>query len=239
LAKAAELAKCDKLTGARLSIASITGLRLELPPGIVKAMSNPATSAPVGTKRPPLDRRSRVLIGLALVIGVFVTTLGILRGVGLIRPFSVPTGAMAPAIVRGDHMVMERITFLTRKPRRGDIAVFKTDNIEQLPPATIYLKRIAGEPGEHLRISEGKLYINDKHVPLRNALGEIAYDLPLRAARMASNLDVTVPLGQYYVLGDNSSNSSDSRFWGCVPAENIIGRIGFRYWPPQRVGRVK
>jgi len=146
---------------------------------------------------------------------------------------------MAPTIDRGDHVLMEGLTFLARKPRRGDIAVFKTDNIAQLPPATIYMKRIAGEPGDHVRISEGKLFINDKHVPLKNSHGEIAYDLPPGAESMAIETDLTIPDGQYYMLGDNSKNSSDSRFWGCVPAENLMGRIVFRYWPPQRTGRVK
>jgi signal peptidase I len=146
---------------------------------------------------------------------------------------------MTPTVSPGDHVLMEGLTFLARKPRRGDVAVFKTDGIARLPAATIYVKRIVGEPGDRLRISDGKLYINDKHVALSNAAGEIAYPLPVGAESMASQTDVTVPDGQYYVLGDNSSNSSDSRFWGCVPAKNIMGRIAFCYWPPRKAGVVR
>jgi signal peptidase I len=146
---------------------------------------------------------------------------------------------MTPAVSAGDHIMMEGITFLSRQPRRGDIVVFKTDGIATLPPATIYLKRVAGEPGDHVRISGGKLFVNDKQVSLSNAIGEIAYDLPPSAATFSPQTDVTVPSGYYYVLGDNSTNSFDSRFWGSVPRGNIIGRVSFCYWPPERVGGVK
>ena len=131
------------------------------------------------------------------------------------------------------------MTFLARKPRRGDIIVFKSDGIASLPSATFYLKRVTGEPSDHVRISEGKLFVNDKQVALRNATGEIAYDLPPHVETFSLKTDVTVPAGCYFVLGDNSTNSLDSRFWGSLPRENIIGRILFCYWPPQKVGGVK
>ncbi len=146
---------------------------------------------------------------------------------------------MNPTLSAGDRVLMEGFSFLVRKPRRGDIAVFKSDGITSLPAATIHLKRIAGEPGDRVRISEGKLYINEKHVALSSSAGEIAYLLPTGMERLATMTDVTVPDGQYYVLGDNAANSSDSRFWGFVSANNIMGRITFRYWPPQRAGEVK
>lgn len=201
---------------------------------------NAATPPPLSRpQRTPLDRRSKLLIGLALIPAVFVGALILLRILGLVRPFSVPTGAMTPAVSAGDHVMMEGMTFVARKPRRGDVVVFKTDGIASLPPATIHVKRVAGEPGDHLRISDGKLYVNDKHVALSNVTGEIAYFLPLRAETFSLKTDVTVPDGHYFVLGDNSTNSFDSRFWGSVPSENILGRILFCYWPPQRVGGVK
>jgi signal peptidase I len=186
-----------------------------------------------------IDPWSRLLIRLAVVVGVLMAALGGLRVAGLICPFSMPTGSMEPAILPGDHMMMEGFTFLARKPRRGDLAVFKTDGIPGLPPATTYVKRIAGEPGDHLRISDGKLYINDKQVALSNKAGEIVYLLPVGAEAMSPQTDVMVPDGHYYVLGDNSTNSSDSRFWGCVPASNIKGRMAFCYWPLRRFGNAK
>jgi len=70
-------------------------------------------------------------------------------------------------------------------------------------------------------------------------VGEIAYNLPPGMGTQAAKTDVTVPNGYYFVLGDNSTNSFDSRFLGCVPRANVKGRIVFCYWPPKRVGGVK
>ena len=113
-----------------------------------------------------MSLRSKVFIGLALVPVFFVCALIVLRVCGQVRPFSVPTGAMTPAVSAGDHVMMEGLTFLARNPRRGDIVVFKTDGIASVPPGTFYVKRVAGEPGDHVRISEGKLFVNEKQVTL-------------------------------------------------------------------------
>jgi len=188
-----------------------------------------------------MSRRSNLLIALSLIPALIIGALIVLRICGLVRPFSVPTGAMTPAVSGGDHAFMEGITFLFRQPRRGDIVVFKTDGLNEalVPPGQFWLKRVAGEPGDHVRISGGKLFINEKRAPLSNAAGEIAYDLPPHVESFSLQTDVIVPDGCYFVLGDNSTNSLDSRFWGSVPRGNIIGRVSFCYWPPQRVGGVK
>jgi signal peptidase I len=196
---------------------------------------------------PPLPRRlraqdnatSKLLIALIIFGGVFLLALVALRGFGLARPFYIPTGGMAPAVSAGDHIMMEGVSFLFRKPRRGDIVVFKTAGIQSLPPDTVYVKRVAGEPGDHVRISEGKLHINNAQVCLSNAWGQITYRPPANLETGISDAEVVVKRREYFVLGDNSTNSFDSRFWGGVPVKNIVGRIAFCYWPPQRAGGVK
>jgi signal peptidase I len=159
---------------------------------------------------------------------------------GFLRPFRVPTGAMTPTLSRGDHFMMEGFTFRARAPRRGDVVVFKTDGIDRLPGGMIYNKRVAGLPGDALRISDGSLYVNDTHVRLENAAGDIRYVFLPGSIHLTSHADtVTVPKGHYFVLADDSLRSSDSRFYGFVPAEDILGRASFRFWPPNRIGWVK
>jgi len=136
--------------------------------------------------------------------------------------------------------MMEGITFLFRSPRKGDIVVFKSDGIRSLIQGATYVSRIAGEPGDRLRIAEEMLYVNETHLPLKNKSGAIRY-VNMRDSRyLASEGDmVTIPEGQYFVLGDNSTNSLDGRYWGFLPAGNIKGRIAFCYWPPQHAGSVR
>jgi signal peptidase I len=186
-----------------------------------------------------MNRSNEWLVGLALIAAFFVGALIVLRVFGLVRPFSVPTGGMAPAVSPGDHVMMEGVTYLSREPRRGDIVIFKTDGIATLPAATFYVKRVAGEPGEHVRISGGKLFVNEAQVSVSNEVGEIVYGLPPNSTSFSPKTDVTIASGCYFVLGDNSTNSLDSRFWGSVPRGNIIGRVSFCYWPPLRSGVVK
>jgi len=186
-----------------------------------------------------LDWRRKLAIALAVVsVGLLAGTV-LLRVFGLVQLCSVPAGSMSPAVAAGDHVLMEGFSFLVREPRRGDIVVFKTKGIGSLPQTEIYLKRVAGEPGDQLRISDGRLYISGQHVSLSNAAGQIAYLSPPQSPGSSPKTDVTVPTGHYFVLGNNSTNSLDSRFWGSLPRENIIGRVVFCYWPSQRMGRVQ
>lgn len=185
------------------------------------------------------NARRKIVVPLIVVGIVLMTSLAALRVTGLIIPFSVPTGGMAPAISPRDHVLMEGFSFLARKPRRGDIVVFKTDGIESLESGNVYLKRVVGEPGDQLRIVAGKLYVNEKPVDMKNRLGEIHYVfLPFSRFLTSTNDTATVPDGSFFVLGDNSTNSADSRIWGCLPSKNVKGRILFCYWPLGRFGGV-
>lgn len=145
---------------------------------------------------------------------------------------------MSPALDPGDRIIMEDMTYLSRAPHRGDIIIFKTDGIGSLTPGGFFVKRLVGEPGDHVQISGGELFINEEPISISNAFGKIVYDPP-QAVTMPLQTNVTVPSGCYFVIGDNSTNSADSRLWGCVPRKNIIGRVGFRYWPPKRAGGVE
>jgi signal peptidase I len=166
----------------------------------------------------------------------------VLRTLGLLIPYRAPTASMVPALHTGDQFIMEGFTYLWRKPARGDIAVFETKGIATINKDQIYFKRVVGEPGDRLRLDEGKLFVNDKLTSLRNCEGEIQYTyaFPGEIRLLKSSTDVvTVPEGKYFVIGDNTANSFDSRNWGFVAAENIKGRACFRYWPWEAWGRLE
>lgn len=196
----------------------------------------PPTLTPRATAKPV---HSTGLIGLAVFAGIVVCALIVLRLVGSICPYSVPTGAMTPAVSAGDHVFAEGFTFLSRKPQRGDVIVFKTDGILSLPASTTYVKRVAGEPGDRLELSAGNLCINGIRVALSNAYGEITCNLPPGSSAHSPRTNVIVPQNQYFVLGDNSTNSFDSRFYVFDPAKNIKSRVAVCYWPPNRIGVVR
>jgi signal peptidase I len=126
-----------------------------------------------------------------------------------------------------------------RKPRRGDVVVFRTDGLPRVPAGNLYMKRVVGEPRDRVGISDGHLFINDQRVPIRNAAGEIHYVTPPANAGYPVITNMTLGADEYFVIGDNSLNSFDSRVWGPLPGKNIIGEIWFRSWPPNRAGVVK
>ncbi|MBV9489819.1 MAG: signal peptidase I [Verrucomicrobia bacterium] len=148
----------------------------------------------------------------------------------------------------GDQLFVDRFTYNFRLPHRADVFVFKTNNIIGIPPAPDgtsqhYIKRLAGLPGDTLRIQAPDLFINGKpaqepafqRVESRRD-GYTGYtndrpDLQSMVYLGTPNSTVTIPWQNYFALGDNSANSLDSRYWGFVPEENLVGRGLFVYWP--------
>lgn len=146
----------------------------------------------------------------------------------------------------GDHVFVDKISYHFRTPSRSDVFVFKTTNItgieSRLDPrlgSQFYIKRLAGLPGDELRIDPPKLFVD----------GEPAKEPGFQKVEAAQNgyrgyaqgpsfgylndpqSSFSVPAHSYFALGDNSYNSSDSRYWGVVPQENIMGRGFLVYWP--------
>jgi signal peptidase I len=173
-----------------------------------------------------------------MIIGLVVVLL--IVAVGVVRALHVTGASMAPAIRPGDGVLMEKITFFARSPRRGEIVVFRAISMPPFEDNVLYPKRIVGLPGDRLRLTEGKLYVNEAPLSLTNWSGEINYvSLPGSKYLAAGDETVTVPPGQYFVLGDNSVDSLDSRFAGFLPGTNFEGRIWFCYWPPGHMGTIR
>jgi signal peptidase I len=146
------------------------------------------------------------------------------------------------AIDTGDQVFVDKISYNFVKPHRGDVFVFRTDHIPGITADVesgqpFYIKRLAGTPGDTLRINPPKLYINgdvahgrgfDRVMAAKD--GYRGYGLG-RDYLAQSDRPFTVPAHTYFALGDNSYNSYDSRYWGPVPEENLVGRGLFVYWP--------
>lgn len=172
----------------------------------------------------------------------------------LVEPFQIPSGSMLPTLEVGDFILVNKYAYGLRlpvagtkvieidDPQRGDVMVFKFPGERKVN----YIKRVVGLPGDRIRYQNKQLFINDDLVPEKylatlgnsklfseNLAGvehQIYEDLP--DPRRPFNLgegEWIVPQGSYFVMGDNRDNSNDSRFWGFVPDELVVGKA-FAIW---------
>lgn len=175
----------------------------------------------------------------------------------LFEPFRIPSGSMMPTLLIGDFILVNKFTYGIRlpvlnlkiidngEPKRGDIVVFRFPK----DPTVDYIKRIIGLPGERIGYYNKQIFVNG--VPLKQTvlgqydggtqaasmegetllnedLGSVTHDILMRKGDpSAREGEFVVPKGQYFVMGDNRDNSNDSRFWGAVPEENLVGRAFF------------
>lgn len=158
--------------------------------------------------------------------------LGLLFRSFILQPFLVEGQSMEPNFHNKEFLLVDRINYKFSQPQRGEVIIFRFPK----NTAEDYIKRIVGLPSENVRIENGHIFIN-------NLLLNESYlpsDTKTDAAISTSNtLDLTLQPGEYFVLGDNRNNSSDSREWGTVPAQNIIGRAWFVAYPLENFGKVK
>jgi signal peptidase I len=159
----------------------------------------------------------------------------------VVNPYRIPTSSMEPTLHcarpqpgcesgYSDRVLANRFIYHFKDPERGDIVVFET------PPAVeqhcsgggdVFVKRLIGLPGDRIRERTGRVFVNGK--PLVE--GYIASgNRDTRSGRW------NVPPGGYFFMGDNRKDSCDSRDWGPVPEDNLIGPVFAVYWPPQRIG---
>lgn len=150
----------------------------------------------------------------------------------IVQAFKIPSEAMRPTLVEGDKLFVDKTIYRKSEPERGDIIVFDYP----ADPKKSFIKRLIGLPGEKVEIRDGKILINDV-VQTQGKLSAIYYYN--HEPYGESGKTVAVPTDSYFVLGDNSSNSNDSRFWGFVPKKNLIGKAYKIWWPLNRAGRLE
>ena len=142
----------------------------------------------------------------------------------------IPSGSMLPTLKIDDRLMVEKLTYHFRSPERGDIVVFNpTDRLIEQNFRDAFIKRVVGTPGDKIEVKEGKVFVNDQ--PLKE---DYILEPPSR-----NSPPIVVPPNQYFVMGDNRNSSYDSRFWGAVPRDRIIGKASFRFWPLNCLGELK
>jgi signal peptidase I len=160
----------------------------------------------------------------------------------LVNPYRIPTASMEPTFHCAkpetgcqarfsDRVLANRFVYHFKNPERGDIVVFETPESAELQcgESGTFVKRIIGLPGDHVVVDgQGFVTVNG------NRLDDSDYVEPGRRGGREDILEV--PENRYYLLGDNRSSSCDSRFWGALEEDRIIGEVFAIYWPPQRIG---
>jgi signal peptidase I len=158
---------------------------------------------------------------LALVASVALLVVGARAFVA--EPIGVPTASMSPTLRPGQSVLVNKLAYRFGDPRRRDIVVF-----HQPSSGELLLKRIVGVSGDRVGLADGVLYVNGR------AIRE-----PLVDHRFLDSVyfgPVRVPSGAVFVMGDQRSNSLDSRAFGAVPRRRILGRVDLRIWPPGEAG---
>lgn len=177
-------------------------------------------------------------IVIAFILAMFIRTF-------FIQAFKIPSGSMRPTLVERDRLMVNKLRYGPKvpftkekrlpglaKPKRGDVIVF----IYPDDPSRDFIKRLIGLEKETIEIRDGNIYVNNQII--ENPLIKDTYYYN-RGEFGREGQKISVPEGHYFVLGDNSGSSSDSRFWGFVPHGNVIGRAEMIYWPFSRMRFIK
>ena len=186
-----------------------------------------------------MKRRKVLESGVAVVLAI---VLALLIQAFLVKPFRIPSSSMADTLRPGDRVLVDRVVYHLRRPRRGDIVVFEYPKNRNI----MFIKRVIGLPGDTLETRAGRLYVNGRLLDEPYLHQTDGVRDPTNAGEPVARttmrdpwtlaLPYTVGRDEYFVMGDNRTGSDDSRTWGTVPAANIIGAAFFTYWPPGRVG---
>ncbi len=178
-------------------------------------------------------------IAIAFVIAIVIQTF-------IVQAFKIPSGSMIPTFQIGDRIFVNKFLYSARvpfvnwrlpildikEPKRGDIIVF----ISPEDPKKDFVKRLIAVGGEKVEIRDGKILVNGHALSEPPFSGVYYYN---SGDYGAENKVVRVPADSYFVLGDNSANSRDSRYWGYVPRKNLVGRAMVIYWPLNRMKVVR
>ncbi len=169
---------------------------------------------------PPKENVLKEIIKFTLVALVIVIPIRLY----IAQPFIVSGASMDPTFKSGQYLIVDQFTYHFNEPQREDVIIFRYPR----DPSTFFIKRIIGLPGETVKVTNGKILIIDKDHPEGTELPD-PYIIP--AHKTADNFSITLGPTEYFVMGDNRPESSDSRVWGPLEKKYIIGRPILRLFP--------
>ncbi len=193
----------------------------------------PVNQAPKYTEENPW-LESLKTIGLSAILAIGIRTF-------VAEARYIPSGSMLPTLEINDRLIIDKLSYHFRDPQRGDIVVFSpTPALRKENFKDAFIKRVIGLPGDTVEIKEGTVYVNNQPLTEPYIQEGAEYDCHPDKSKDYNPAcgPVTVPQNQYLVLGDNRNNSYDSRYWGFVPRENIIGQAVVRFYPFNRMGGI-
>lgn len=167
-----------------------------------------------------LDIIETIVVALAIFVVVYLF---------LFQPHQVKGSSMLPNFHDGEYILTDKISYRFGLPQRGDVVVFKAPKNQEVD----YIKRIIGLPEDEVSLNNGLVFLNGNKLPEKYLPAEF---LTSAGSFLQEGVGVVVPKGQYFVLGDNRDHSSDSREWGFVTKEEIVGKTFVRYWPINELG---
>lgn len=172
-----------------------------------------------------LDVIETVVIALSIFLVVYLF---------FMQPHQVNGQSMVPNFQSGEYVLTDKVSYRLGDPKRGDVIVFHAPASAQCPKGTgcDFIKRVVALPGETVEIKGEHIYVNDQQLDEPY----IPSDFETLPGAFTKSRKVTLAENEYFVVGDNRPYSSDSRAWGPITRDEIVGKAFFRYWPPQEAG---
>ncbi|MGI8726493.1 MAG: signal peptidase I [Solirubrobacterales bacterium] len=187
------------------------------------------------------------MLELVVIVG-FAVALALVIQAFLVKPFQIPSGSMIPTLEIGQRVLVNRTSVHFGNPSQGDIVVFHPPKGNRCAPGADeanapcampfderseenFIKRVVAVGGDTIKIEGGVPIVNGE--PLEEDYTTACGDF---GSRCDLPKEITVPPDHYFMMGDNRGQSDDSRFWGPVPEEWVVGKAFATYWPPNRIG---
>ena len=185
-------------------------------------LTGPAELPPPPEEKKKRKRSRWIIETVIIVVAAFV--LAILIQQFIVKPYTIPSPSMQPTLEQGDRVLVNRLSYHFRSPKPGDVVVFHPPAAEGTEP---FIKRVVAIGGDKVSVHDGRLWVN----------GGAQDESYLKEYPIVGDFtEITVSEGYVWVMGDNRNNSKDSRAFGEVPEEDIIGVAFAIYWPPSHLG---